>query len=201
MGVPRTITAGEWRRAVAAALYLSFARHLPWSFRPGGKLARGVRGWLGRHMLDECGTNVNIEHGAWFGSGRGVRLADNADIGMDSLLMGPVHIGRDVMMGPRCTLIAGNHNFASTELPMNRQGLAPEQPIVIEDDVWLGAAVVVVPGVRIGRGSVIGAGSVVAKDVPPWSIAVGNPARVVRSRRDSEDVDVTGGPARTPTGS
>ncbi len=134
-------------------------------------------------MLDACGLDVNIEHGAWFGSGKGIQLGDRSDIGMDALVIGPVEIGRDVMMGPRCILLSSSHEVGSVDLPMNQQGFKPDRPIVIEDDVWLGAGVTVLPGRRIGRGSIIGAGSVVAADVPPWSIAAGNPARVVRDRR------------------
>ena len=171
------------RRAVAAIAYLGLARHLPWSPRPGGRLARRARALLGRQMLDACGVDVNIEHGAWFGSGRGMRLGDRSDIGMDALVIGSVEIGCDVMMGPRCILLSSSHEVGSIDMPMNRQGFKPDRTIVIEDDVWLGAGVTVLPGRRIGRGSIIGAGSVVASDVPPWSIAVGNPARVVRDRR------------------
>ena len=186
MSVHDLIAAGEWRRALGSIAYLGFARHLPWSPRPGGTLARKVRAATGRVMLDQCGRGVNIEHGAWFGSGRGVRLGDRSDIGMDALVMGPVEIGRDVMMGPRCILISGNHATASTLVPMNRQGLLPPRPIVIEDDVWLGAGAVVLAGVRIGRGSVVGAGAVVVKDVAPWSVVAGNPARTVKMRRPDE---------------
>lgn len=89
----------DWRRFAASALYLGAARHLPWSPRPGGRVARRTRAVLAQHMLDACGDDVNVEHGAWFGSGRGVRLGDRSDLGMDVLCLGPVRIGRDVMMG------------------------------------------------------------------------------------------------------
>jgi len=100
--------------------------------------------------------------------------------------MGPLRVGADVMMGPRCVLISDNHAMDDTSRPMNTQGFVASSPIVIEDDVWIGAGVTVLPGVRIGRGSVIGAASVVTKDVPPWTVAAGNPARVVRQRTRSE---------------
>src|SRR5262245_46172560 len=135
----------EWRRRVAATAYLGFARHLPWSPRPGGRSARRLRALLGAAMLDACGKDVNIEHGAWFGSGRGVEIGDRSGIGMDTLVMGPLRIGDDVMMGPRCVLVASSHGTASTAIPMNRQGLAPERPIVVENDVWIGAGVIVLP--------------------------------------------------------
>src|SRR5206468_1554906 len=118
---------------------------LPWSPRPGGALSLRIRGFLAKGMLDECGEDVNVEHGAWFGSGSGVRLGDRSGIGMDALVIGPLHIGRDVMMGPRCILLASSHQVADFTEPMNRQGLAPDRPIVIEDDVWIGAGVVILP--------------------------------------------------------
>jgi maltose O-acetyltransferase len=173
---------GSVRRNLAAAGYLGFARYLPWSPRPGGRLARWLRGRLASHMLDYCGSDVNVEHGAWFGSGRDVRLGDRSDIGMDALVIGPVDIGRDVMMGPRCILVAATHETAALDVPMNRQGFKNGRTIVIEDDVWIGAGVVILPGRRVGTGSVVGAGSVVAHDVPPRAVVAGNPAVVVRVR-------------------
>lgn len=170
------------RRAAAVVVYLALARHLPWSPRPGGLVARRVRARLGRWMLDECGDDVNIEHGAWFGSGLGVRLGDRSDIGMDALLIGPVTIGRDVMMGPRCILLGSAHATGRVDVPMNTQGFLPDRTIVIEDDVWVGAACTILPGRRLGRGSIVGAGSVVTKDVAPYTVVAGNPARLTGTR-------------------
>jgi maltose O-acetyltransferase len=181
---PASRETGRAAQLVSTAVYLTFARHLPWGPRPGGGIARRLRGYLARHMLDACGQRVNVEHGAWFGSGRGIRLGDRSDLGMDVLVMGPLSVGVDVMMGPRCVMLSVNHSTAETSRPMNSQGFEPSRAIVIEDDVWLGAGVTVLPGVRIGRGSVIGAGSVVTRDIPPWAIAAGNPARVVRHRNE-----------------
>jgi len=142
-------------------------------------------------MLDDCGDDVNVEHGAWFGSGKGVQLGDRSDIGMDALVIGPVVIGADVMMGPRCILLAAQHETSSTTVPMNKQGFRPDRPIVIEDDVWIGAGTIILPGRRIGTGSIVGAGSVVASDVPPYTVVAGNPARPVRRRRSGgEGLDV-----------
>ena len=144
---------------------------------------------LGKHMLDECGVSVNIEHGAVFGSGLGVRLGDRSDIGMDALIIGPVHIGADVMMGPRCILVASAHATADTAVSMNTQGFLPDRTIVIEDDVWIGAGTIVLAGRTIGRGSIVGAGSVVNRDVPPYALVAGNPASIIKFRTRTPGVD------------
>lgn len=170
-------------RNAAALVYWGFARHLPWSPRPGGRLARRVRGALARRMLDKCGKDVNVERGAWFGSGRGIELGDRSDLGLDSLVIGPVRIGRDVMMGPRCVILASRHATTSTDVPMNHQGFLPDLLVTIEDDVWIGANCTILPGRTIGTGSIVGAGSVVSKDVEPWTVVGGNPARPIASRR------------------
>jgi len=96
---------------------------------------------------------------------------------------GDVHIGKNVMLANGCRLETGTHGFEKLELPMKQQPSC-SNGIVIEDDCWLGAGVIVVDNVRIGQGSVIGAGSVVTKDVPPLSVAAGVPARVIRNRLD-----------------
>ncbi|MBW4516007.1 MAG: acyltransferase [Timaviella obliquedivisa GSE-PSE-MK23-08B] len=94
---------------------------------------------------------------------------------------GPIHIGEYCMISSHCGIYANNHIFTDRSRPMMLQG-ATTEGIVIEDDCWLGTGVRVLDGVRIGRGSVIGAGAVVTKDIPSYSIAVGVPAKVIRTR-------------------
>lgn len=95
---------------------------------------------------------------------------------------GGVEIGSNVIMGPGCIIHSANHKFDRTDIPIRLRGYIKAQ-VRIEDDCWLGANVIVLPGVTIGKGSVIGAGSVVTESIPPYSVAVGNPAKVVRSRK------------------
>lgn len=92
-------------------------------------------------------------------------------------------IGDGSIIAPRCKLITSNHNYDSTNLksiPFDNLNLVED--IVIEEGVWIGDSVLVLPGVRIGKGAVIGGGSVVTKDIPEYAIAVGNPAKVLRYR-------------------
>jgi acetyltransferase-like isoleucine patch superfamily enzyme len=91
----------------------------------------------------------------------------------------PITIGARTLVGPNCSFYSGTHPLD----PYVRNGTnGPEagKPVIIGEDCWLGGNVVVVPGVTIGRGSTIGAGSVVTKDIPEFSVAVGNPAKVIR---------------------
>ncbi len=91
-----------------------------------------------------------------------------------------IEIGSRCLIGPGCYITDANHGIAAGRAPMEQS--CEFRPTVIEDEVWLGAKVVVLAGVRIGRGAVIGAGAVVTKDVPANAIAVGVPARVVGQR-------------------
>jgi maltose O-acetyltransferase len=89
------------------------------------------------------------------------------------------------MMGPEVLIYTTNHCIARTDIPMIRQGNRPVAAVNIGDDVWIGARVIILPGVTIGSGSVLGAGAVISKDVPPFAVVVGNPGRVVRFRDPS----------------
>lgn len=97
-----------------------------------------------------------------------------------------IHIGRDVLLANDVQLICGDHTFARRDVPIRAQ---PPQgsPIVVEDDVWLGASAIVLGGVTVGRGSVVGASAVVTNSLPPYSIARGVPARVVGVRGEEPE--------------
>lgn len=143
--------------------------------------SKKVRAFCGKLILDHCGKNVNIEQGARF-DGR-ISLGDNSGIGVNAFISAHVTIGNDVMMGPDCTILTANHGFSSLDVPMWKQPFSDPKPVIIEDDVWIGARVVILPGIRVGHGSVIGAGSVVTHDVEPYSIVGGNPAKLIRYRK------------------
>jgi len=98
-----------------------------------------------------------------------------------TVIYGNVKIGNYVMIAPNCMIAGGNHNFMNIHEPMMFQG-ANEKGIIIEDNVWIGANSVILDGVVIGQGSVVGANSLVSKSLPPFSIAVGNPAKIIRHR-------------------
>ncbi len=170
------------RRRVSRLLYFWVFQHLPRSYMRGGSLAKRCRAWAGRGFLLRCGEQVNIERGAQL-TGQ-VELGNRSGIGIDCRLHGPVTIGDDVMMGPDVVIIASEHGSEDLDRPMALQGFLPPRRVTIGDDVWIGTRVIVLPGVTIGAHSIVAAGAVVTKDVPEWSVVGGNPARVIRSRRD-----------------
>jgi galactoside O-acetyltransferase len=115
----------------------------------------------------------------------GIRLGNGASIGQDVIISsadgGRIDIGDQVLIGPRAILIAANHDYERTDTPIILQGHVAK-PITIESDVWIGANCVVVGGVTIGRGSVVAAGAVVTKDVPPMEVWGGVPAKFIKRR-------------------
>lgn len=137
------------------------------------------------HIL--LGDDVWLSRGCYILAHRDVevRIDDRAYIGHRSLLYGTggIHIGQDALLANDVQLICGNHTFARRDIPIRAQPTV-EQPIIIEEDVWLGASAIVLGGVTVGRGSVVGAGAVVTHDLPPYSIARGVPARIMGVRGD-----------------
>lgn len=174
-------------RGVRLAVYYGLVDRLPYSLTPiFGGVSRTIRSRLAAGVFDDAGANVNIERGAWFGSGKGIAIGAGSGIGLDCIVMGPATLGNNVMMGPRCLLVSSSHRIDDLIVPMNRQGMTPPDPIQIEDDVWLGGHCIILPGVTIGRGAVVAAGSVVTKDIPALAIVGGNPARIIRFRESPD---------------
>lgn len=116
--------------------------------------------------------------------GVGLKIGNNSNIGPYGYIgcSGYIEIGNNVMISPRVSIYAENHLFDRTDIIMKEQGV-DKQFVKIEDDCWIAANSIIVAGVTIGKGSVIAAGSVVTKDIPPYSIAAGVPAKVIGSRK------------------
>ena len=91
------------------------------------------------------------------------------------------------MMGPEVYIVGNNHVIQDLNTPMCFQGKTENKIIIIEDDVWIGARVMIMPGKRIGQGSVLAAGAIVTKDVDAYSIVGGNPAKLLKTRRQDDE--------------
>ena len=96
---------------------------------------------------------------------------------------GDITIGDDVVMGPDVVMMATSHEFKDLNTPINMQGAKPEEPIVIGNDCWIGENASIISGITIGDGGIILAGAVVTKDVPPYSIVAGNPAKIIKENK------------------
>ncbi len=168
------------KKFIGYIIYHGFAKRLPISNSNIKLLQRKIRAFCGKLMLEKCGDGVNIEKGAVFSSK--VCLGDHSGIGINAKIGGKCIIGNYVMMGPNCTIYSRNHEFSDITKPMMFQGYKEEEPVVIGDDVWIGGNVTILPGVTIGSHSIIGACSVVTKDVPEYAIVAGNPAQVKKYR-------------------
>ena len=171
-------------------LYYSFARFLPKSTAP---LVGGVSAWVRRRICrrlfnkDETHRcqGLIVEQGAYFGRGSNFTVGDHVGLGKNfKSLNRIVTIDDYLLMGEDVLFLGGGHHIDRTDIPMGEQGNKEPSPLHIAGDVWIGARAIVLPGCkRIGHGAVIGAGSVVTKDVPDWAVVGGNPATVIRFRK------------------
>ena len=163
-------------------MYCLIARHLPKSNALiVGKICKWFRSCLARCFISYCGKNVNLQKDAEFSMR--LKIGDNSSIGINSFVQGKVTIGSNVMMGPDVRIYTQNHRHDRTDIPMIEQGYEDEESVEICDDVWIGARATILPGVVIGKGSIVGSAAVVTKNVPEYSIVAGNPAKVVKYRK------------------
>lgn len=169
------------------SLYYGFIRYLPASSSRVGVWARPLRAWCCRPLFKKAGKDINVEKGAFFGTGSSITIGSRSGIGVDCRIYGPVSIGNDVMMGPDVVILTANHAFDRVDVPMIEQGMGEVKPVHIDCDVWIGQRAILLPGVNVGKGAVIAAGAVVTRDVPPYAIVGGNPAKVIRMRGDHKE--------------
>ena len=127
---------------------------------------------LGAHSVVESYSCINNAVGD-------VIIGDYTRVGLHNTIIGPVTIGSHVNLAQGITVTALNHNFSETDKRIDEQGVSTT-PVAIDDDVWIGANAVILPGVSIGTHSVVAAGAVVTKDVPPHSLVAGVPAKVIK---------------------
>lgn len=170
----------NFKQLLGRILYTAIGKHLPLS---GARISFGARRFrqLCAHLiLTDCGKWVNIDKGVTFATD--IKLGNGSGIGANCSIPSGVSIGENVMMGIDILMFTNEHRHDDITVPMGAQGRTPVEPIVIEDDVWIGSRSLIMKGVHIGHGAIIAAGSVVTKDVPAYEIWGGNPARFLKSR-------------------
>lgn len=136
------------------------------------------------HMLGHVQNHCYIEPPFYFDYGYNIHLGENVYVNTHNtwLDIAPIMIGNHVKIGPNVQLITVNHPLDPAE---RRTGVEQGQKITIEDDVWIGAGALILPGVTIHQGATVAAGSIVTRDVPPFTVVAGNPAKVIRQLNDS----------------
>ena len=162
----------RWFIRLLAPLYQhrAWSSKIYWSVRMDTPPYR--RFWLGRKSVIESYCCINNAVGD-------VTIGNNTRIGIHCTVIGPVCIGNHVNLAQGITVTALNHNFKDTSKRIDEQGISTK-PVVIDDDVWIGANAVILPGVRIGTHSIVAAGAVVTKDVPDYSLVAGVPAKILK---------------------
>lgn len=180
-----------------------FLRWLP------GSIGSRLRYYYYNNRFERCGKRVHIAVGCTLRGCRNIVLGNNIGFGLysqlyasgnggDKIIIGNntsfntnvminadcggfIEIGDNCLIGPNVVLRTSNHVFSDRNVPIREQGHTPGR-IIIRDDVWIGANVVLLPDVSVGRGSIIGAGSVVTKNVDDYAIVAGVPAKQIGSR-------------------
>ena len=168
-------------KKVFRILYIIFDFILPCYTVPiVGGFSRIIRRFLLRLYTEHVGNAVNIAKGSKITSK--LSIGDYSGIGRNCYLNGPLKIGKYVMMGPEVLIYTVNHKTDNKDIPMCNQGCEDAKPVVIEDDVWIGARTMIMPGVTIKKGCIIAAGGVVTKDTEPYGLYGGVPAKRIKDR-------------------
>jgi maltose O-acetyltransferase len=162
--------------------YYIIGYNLPSRYFPLGKKCSSFRAFLIRKILKQnCGFNLEIEAKVLMGKFDDVTIGNNVQINEKSRLRN-VKIGNDVMIAPEVYILHSGHLFADKGVTMRFQGEQFYPLTIIEDDVWIGARAIINAGKKIGKGAIVAAGSVVTKDVEPYTIVGGNPAKFIKNR-------------------
>lgn len=177
-------TAPLWKRVAwgfrheCTVVLLWFAAAVP------GALGCRLRGLVFRRYLKVLGSDVVLQRGFCVTNPELISIGSKCNFAQRVFITGGggVTIGDWVGFGPDTKVWSVNHRFDDADRPWMLQGW-DKKPVVIEDDVWLGANVFVMPGVTIGHGAIVSAGAVVSKSIPPYALVSGNPGRVIGWRR------------------
>ena len=163
------------------------AQKLCWEYNQTGPIETEKRKEILQKLLGKCTDLTFIEPSFQCDYGFNIFIHGLAVINYNCVILdtSPVNLGENIFIAPGVCIACAGHSIDPSQ---RAEGISTSKPIVIERDVWIGANAVICGGVTIGHGSVIGAGSVVNKDIPPMSVAAGTPCRVIRKIRESDKI-------------
>ncbi len=148
-----------------------------------GLMPQFIRNIAFKVMFKKIGKNTYIDYETYFRYSNRIQIGSNTVINRGCKFFASyykkdviISIGNNVAIAPYCVFYSAGHDYSKIDLPDIAKS------IIIDDNVWVGGSTIILPGVKIAEGAIIGAGSVVTKDIPAYSIAVGNPARVIKKR-------------------
>ncbi|HHJ14078.1 MAG TPA: acyltransferase [Gammaproteobacteria bacterium] len=182
-----TNTLRKLHRNTLLFLYYAFFQNIPMQPFPGYKAGYLLRRILVKRIIKHCGDGVIVKNRCYFGNGSRLSVGARSQLGQNARLQGSITIGEDVLMGPDVVIMATSHRFDRLDIPINQQKEDDEKEVIIGNDVWIGTRVIILPGVKIGAHSIVGAGAVVTRSFPDYSIIGGVPAKLIKSRTDIED--------------
>lgn len=168
-------------RSFKLVIYYIFIQNLPHSRY--AEIFNRLRVFYTKKILkvNKGGEKSRFEHKIYIGNTKNTAIGRFCQINENVFIQG-AKIGDYVMIAPHVSLLANMHKHERTDIPMARQGKNRGNPVIVEDDVWLGRNAVIMPGVQIGKGSIVAAGSVVTKNVDPYTVVGGVPAKFIKKR-------------------
>ena len=176
-------------RKIYLLIYYGFAQYLPDSYsRPFGCISNRIRVFLVKRIAYKSGDVDTINRKVYFGNGSQLQLGNHCTLGANVSIPNDTIVGNYSMISRQTFILHGNHRFDNPDIPIKLQGSYPDKQTIIEDDVWIGGNTTILPGVTIGKESIIGAGSVVSGDIPAGVMAAGNPCRVLRRLTEDDDI-------------
>jgi maltose O-acetyltransferase len=149
-----------------------------------GRLVFNVRKEAIKNIFKKVGDNAVVNRGVYFGSGKNIIIGDNSGIGENCQISNDIIIGNDVMIAPECIMFSKSHNIDNLNIPMKEQGETMGNPVKIGNDVWICQRAIILPGKVVNSGSIIGAGSLVTRDIDYMEVVGGNPVQHIRYRNE-----------------
>lgn len=166
-------------------------KYLLWLNRSLPNFLWPVKWFLTKRSLKSAGSNFHFDSNSILIDPRFIEVGNNVFFGANTVINTtvPVIIGNNVMFGPEVMIMGGDHNFSKVGIFMRdvKDG-GKNEPVILENDVWIGSRALILKGVTIGEGVVVGAGSIATKSLPPYSICVGNPCKPIRCRFSTEEL-------------